>query len=486
MDPAVRLPLELFHMILSNLREDDDVNRTSLSSCALVCRAWRHPSQEYIFDFLNVDLSHEHYNAINFIPFLKAHPHLVKRVLQLELTATDDAEATLALPITTIASILDLLPNLQAFYLRGVCIDDFEILPEGFFESRLPRNIDELDLDSLRPSQTEDHPWESHSRSLPLHLIHLLNLFGNVDTLHLNHCISYGYESDSDEEYAGDMYRDLGTLNRILPHLRVDFLHVGRSRLTHKPCVVDVLTAVANLRLTEMQIDEAGRSEWDLRSAVYRMGKCIRTVNEHLTGVLFDYTVFQGGGPEGESSVTRTLYRRIDLSDHGLELRALALDTCHNLQRLSIVIDDYNDDFGEDLDIFDSYLELLPLLPRALKTLVIIWSTHCWTLKKVRKYFQEPDWDAFGQLLDGFPDLQSTEIVAQVPHPKDRRIPTRELDPEKNGYAVHQILKERLPRFFKPKARIRVGYGEMARRPEPLDDRRPVETSDEESDAGDT
>ncbi|TFK82085.1 hypothetical protein K466DRAFT_445463, partial [Polyporus arcularius HHB13444] len=70
-------PLDIYHCIIDHLSDD----KSTLSSCALVCHVWLHPARTYLFDTIRVMAT----TFTRFVVFLDTHTDVRPYVKTLHL-----------------------------------------------------------------------------------------------------------------------------------------------------------------------------------------------------------------------------------------------------------------------------------------------------------------------------------------------------------------------------------------------------------------
>ncbi|KAJ3554104.1 hypothetical protein NM688_g3280 [Phlebia brevispora] len=119
------LPQELTDEILDVLRDD----RSTLASCALVCKAWLVLSHTRLFDSATVRII----DAEKFAAFLEANAALSAVVHTFTLKPSTDA---FAVHPRTLIDILDRMPGLRYLTLDAVSVAPFELAESGLRWSR--------------------------------------------------------------------------------------------------------------------------------------------------------------------------------------------------------------------------------------------------------------------------------------------------------------------------------------------------------------
>lgn len=157
-----RLPIEICERIMDfflNVPHADGYaynDRTSLSACSLVCKAWQHRARFHLCDVVDL-YSREH--LLSFAAFLSSRPDLCTRVAHLNLwgysysqsTERQDDSWTSSAPL-----MLPALPNLTSFRFTNI---DFShqhaIFDKGFAKFKYTSNIESVDFyDYLDMSST--------------------------------------------------------------------------------------------------------------------------------------------------------------------------------------------------------------------------------------------------------------------------------------------------------------------------------------------
>ncbi|RDX49089.1 hypothetical protein OH76DRAFT_554106 [Lentinus brumalis] len=136
-EPRLRVPIEVCECVIEEVYDDDyrsvSTSLATLSSCALVCRAWRPRAQRVLFEYV---LLRDKDALYRFAELLDASPELGTYVHTLELRGHIHVPYSPA--VLFLAALRGRLTNLAALFISG--FDDPEKaanpLPEG--EKELP------------------------------------------------------------------------------------------------------------------------------------------------------------------------------------------------------------------------------------------------------------------------------------------------------------------------------------------------------------
>lgn len=120
----MRLPPELFELVITHFRDDKD----TLTACATVCSEWRTRSLHHLFDTVNLTCTNNiytpAYTPANFVLLLENNPYLGTRVRSIVVQAGEDHRFLSSPPkhisLKTLTAFGLRLPNLRSLWLRGI------------------------------------------------------------------------------------------------------------------------------------------------------------------------------------------------------------------------------------------------------------------------------------------------------------------------------------------------------------------------------